>query len=124
MRLPDFPDVPSIPSPGEILDEVKGVAQGVASGVGKVADTAMNIGTKAVELTGIGGIPGAIEETAKRIRDFTQQQIDSVLNSALSGIHSIEEFARKTAGTVKGEVEREVDLALKTATEVAKDLAL
>ena len=124
MRLPDFPDVPSIPSPGEILNEVKDVAQGVASGVGKAAGTARDIGSKVADLTGIGGIPGAIESSVKRIRDFTQQQIDGVLNSALAGIHSIEEFARKTAGTVKGEVEREVDLALKAATDVAKDLEL
>src|SRR3954466_15472517 len=93
MRVPELPDPPKLPSLAEIAKPVGQAVQNVEQIAGKIADA-----------SGITTAGKQIEESVLSIKHFAEQQIQSVLDFALVGVH----FAASGADEVLKAAEREV----------------
>lgn len=113
-----FPDVPSPPElPG--ISNITGPISGLVGGVGRAAEA---FGGKLGDLTGIGGAVGKIEDSIDRIRHFTNQQIDALVNGAISSARATETFVAETLHRAQSQVGSALDQVLESADALRMDL--
>lgn len=113
-----FPDAPN-PSDLPGLSNFTGPLSFLVGGVGHAAET---FGGKLSELTGIGGAVGKIEDSIDRIRNFTNQQIDALVNGAASSARATEAFVTETLHRAQSQVGSALDQVLESANVLRMDL--
>lgn len=99
-----------------------GPLAGVGQGIAQAGQRAAAFGEELLDLTGIRGVVGKVEESVNRIRNFTNEQIDALVNGAVSSARATEAFVLEALGRVQGQTDATIGRAIRAADDLEVDL--